>query len=266
MPELPDVELFRRRLSATSLRRRVVSVRGGDRRLVAPLAPKTFAGRLNGRRFVSARRHGKYLFVRLDKGGWLALHFGMTGDLRYVRRGVAPPAFARLLFEFADGSRLVFADKRRLGRLRIVADTDAFIAAQGLGPDALSGKADLRVFKAALKTRKCGVKSALMDQGAIAGVGNIYSDEILFQAGIKPKRSARTLKDKEIARVFRQMKRVLRTAIARHAGSEQLLERLPPSFLLRHRVKGGKCPRCRRPFRTLKLAGRTGYYCGHCQS
>lgn len=266
MPELPDVEMFRRLLTSTSLRRKIARVSGADRRLVAPVSPRTFAAKLAGQRFVSARRHGKYLFARLDKGGWLALHFGMTGSLDYVRRRAEVPRFSRIKFEFTDGSRLVFADKRRLGHLRVIEDPGAFIASQKLGPDALARGLRVAAFRSAIAGRKCNVKSALMDQTAIAGVGNIYADEILYQARINPRRTAAALDDEEIARLFRQMRRVFKAAIARRAGSERFLERLPASYLLPHRVKGGRCPRCGKALRTMKVGGRTGYYCARCQS
>lgn len=109
------------------------------------------------------------------------------------------------------------------------------------------------------------MKSVLIDQTAIAGIGNIYSDEILFQAGIHPQARADRLDPDASERLFRQVKRVLETAVECSAGGELAPNTLPGSFLLRQRRKGGRCPRCSGEIRTIKFSGRTAYYCPHCQ-
>lgn len=265
MPELPDVEVFRHVLAAHALRKRIAHVAVRDRRSVAPISPRKLETTLRGRRFVSTKRHGKHLLVRLDQGGWLTMHFGMTGQLVYVSGDKKPPRFARVVFEIGRGC-LVFADPRKLGRVGLADDANAFIAEHDLGPDAMAKGFNLAAFKAALKGRRTSIKAALMDQAAMAGIGNIYSDEILFQARINPRRATVRLNDRELARLFHQMKRVLATATARHAGSEDFFERLPRGYLLPHRRKGGECPRCGGAVRVLKMGGRTAYYCPRCQS
>jgi formamidopyrimidine-DNA glycosylase len=109
------------------------------------------------------------------------------------------------------------------------------------------------------------VKSVLMDQALIAGIGNIYADEILFQARLHPKAPVTSLGERERALLFEQIKAVLTTAIDCGAGAEQLLERLPDDYLLPQREKDGKCPRCGAKIATLKAAGRTAYFCPRCQ-
>jgi formamidopyrimidine-DNA glycosylase len=109
------------------------------------------------------------------------------------------------------------------------------------------------------------IKAALMNQSRLAGIGNVFSDEILFQARLHPMTPVGKLDDKDIARLYRTMRRVLKVAIDKGAGAEDLPERLPKSFLLRQRQAGAKCPRCGGEIRTMKANGRTAYYCPRCQ-
>ena len=152
-----------------------------------------------------------------------------------------------------------------LGRVGLTGDADAFILAEELGPYALDPAFDLETFTRAIHGRRRDTKSVLMDQALIAGIGNIYADEILFQARLHPKTPAASLDEGQRAELFRQIKAVLGTAIERGAGAEQLLERLPDHYLLPHRDKVGKCPRCGTSIATLKSGGRTSYFCPRCQ-
>jgi len=116
-----------------------------------------------------------------------------------------------------------------------------------------------------MKARKGHLKSVLMNQTLLAGIGNIYSDEILFQAHLHPKTLVQHLSDKELLALYRTMHRVLKVAVERGAGSEALLDRIPATYLLLHRKEGESCPRCGAAIKTLKLASRTAYYCPRCQ-
>jgi formamidopyrimidine-DNA glycosylase len=152
-----------------------------------------------------------------------------------------------------------------IGRVGWVEDAADFIAAERLGPDALDRRFDLDAFKSAVSCTKRDVKSVLMDQEIMAGVGNIYSDEILFQARIDPAEPIEKLAPSELKRLFLETRKVLNTAIARGAGSEQFTERMPKGSLLPERKKGGHCPRCRSPLKVFKVGGRTAYCCPGCQ-
>jgi formamidopyrimidine-DNA glycosylase len=266
VPELPDVELFKRQLDSTSLHQTIASVTVNDRRILADISPIQLTARLKGNEFQSSRRHGKHLLVALDEGGWLTMHFGMTGRLQHFHDMADDPPFDRVRFDFDNGWHLAYVNVRMLGRVGLAEDADGFIASQALGPDALDRRFDLEAFKAALEGRRRDVKSALMDQSIMAGVGNIYSDEILFQAGIHPKTRVSDLEAQRLEELFRQTKAVLRTAIARRAGSEQFLDRLPSDYLLPHRERGGRCSRCGGEIQTLRALGRTAYFCARCQS
>ena len=266
MPELPDVELFKHYLDETCKGRVIRHVAINDRKMLAGVSPETFTARLEGARILSSRRYGKHLLVRLVPAGWLTMHFGLNGALRHLDGPETEPPYTRIRLDFADGHHLAYINPRRLGAIGLVDDADSFIAAEELGPDALDPSFDFAAFEQALSGRTRDIKSVLMDQTAIAGIGNIYSDEILFQAGIHPKARADQLDADARKRLFRQVKSVLETAVERGAGAELAPGALPGSFLLPQRKKGGQCPRCGGEILTIKFSGRTAYYCPHCQN
>jgi len=250
MPELPDVERFKRLLSANALRKTIERVEVSDARILGKLSARTFASRLRGAKLVAALRHGKHLMARIDRGGWLTLHFGLTGALCFVRSRAEAPPFTRVRLDFAGGGSLAYTNKRMIGRVGLAADAADFIVQERLGPDALDPLFDFAAFRAAVREVKRDVKSVLMDQAVIAGIGNIYSDEILYQARINPAERIERLAPGELKRLFRTMRAVL--------GKEG-------GLLLPQRRKGGRCPRCGAPLRAFKLGGRTSYCCRRCQ-
>jgi formamidopyrimidine-DNA glycosylase len=234
-----------------------------DARILGDLAEKALVARLEGDQLQSSRRHGKHLLVRLARDGWLTMHFGMTGSLEYVKPADADVPYDRIRLDFGDGS-LAYVNRRMLGRVGLADDADAFIAAEGLGPDALDPTFDLEKLSAALDGRR-EVKAVLMDQTLVAGIGNLYADEILFQVRLHPKAPGRKLGEAKRRTLFEKIREVLQTAIDCRAGAEQFLEHLPKSYLLPQRHEGGICPRCSSKLATLKAAGRTSYYCPRCQ-
>ena len=265
MPELPDVEGFKRVLTRNALRKTIERVVVSDARILGKLPARAFASRLQGAKLAAARRHGKHLMAKLDRGGWLTLHFGMSGALRFLRSCDEEPPFTRVRLDFANDGCLAYTNKRMIGHVGLVEDAAGFITDEKLGPDALDRRVDFDAFKSAVAGIKRDVKSILMDQGIIAGIGNIYSDEILFQARINPAEQMGDLTPGQIKRLFLEMREVLETAIAHGAGAEQFIERLPSGFLIPERKKGGRCPRCRSLLKVLKIGGRTAYCCPRCQ-
>jgi formamidopyrimidine-DNA glycosylase len=265
MPELPDVELFKRHFDETSRDRTVARVEVLEARVLEGLAPAAFAARLQGRRLGAGRRHGKHLLIALDDGTWLALHFGMTGRLQYFAEPQDDPPYDRVRFDFADGGHLAYVNVRLLGRVRLVADAEAFLAGIPVGPDALDPGFDLAAFEAMLAGRRGGLKAVLMDQSLVAGIGNIYADEILFDARLHPGLKPAALDAAARRRLFHSMKQVLETTIACGAGSESLFERLPAGYLLPHRRLDGACPRCGGGLDRIAIGGRRGYFCPRCQ-
>jgi formamidopyrimidine-DNA glycosylase len=265
MPELPDVEGFKRVLAGNALRKTIDRVEVSDARILGKLSARTLASRLQGAKLLAARRHGKHLMAGIDRGGWLTLHFGLTGALHFVRRPAEAPPFTRVRLDFAGDGSLAYSNARMIGRVGLVEDAADFVAEEKLGPDALDRRFDFAAFQSAVRGLKRDVKSVLMDQEIVAGIGNIYSDEILFRARINPAERMDRLQPSRLKRLFLQMRKALETAIAHGAGSEQFLERMPKGSLLPERHKGGRCPRCRSPLKVFKLGGRTAYCCPRCQ-
>jgi formamidopyrimidine-DNA glycosylase len=266
MPELPDVEGFKRVLTRSALRKTIDRVIVSDARILGKLPAGTLAARLQGTKLLAARRHGKHLMASIDRGGWLTLHFGLTGALHFVRELEQEPPFTRVRLDFADDGCLAYTNKRMIGRVGLVENAADFIADEKLGPDALDRRFDFHAFKTAVDRIKRDVKSVLMDQQIVAGIGNIYSDEILFRARIDPALRMDKLAASQLKRLFLEMRKVLETAIACGAGSEQFIERMPSGALLPERRKGGHCPRCGSPLKVFKVGGRTAYCCPHCQN
>lgn len=265
MPELPDVEGFRRVLTKGALRKTIGQVVVSDVRILGKLPVQTLISRLQGARLVEVQRHGKHLLANLDRGGWLTLHFGMSGALQFVNKPAAAPPFTRVRLDLVDGGSLAYTNKRMIGRVGLVEDAADFVADEHLGPDALDRRFDFAAFRTAVLGLRRDVKSVLMDQQIVAGIGNIYSDEILFQARIDPAARIDKLSPSEVERLFLEMRQVLETAIACGAGSEQFVDRMPKGSLLPERKKEGHCPRCRSPLKILKIGGRTSYCCPECQ-
>lgn len=263
MPELPDVENYRRYLDAKALHKKIDHVEVGNTKILRGVSRKKLASALEGRKLEKSRRHGKQLFARLDNGEWLTLHFGMTGYLAYFEDMDDEPRHDRLRVDFSNRHHLAFANQRMFGGAGLTPDPDRFIERKKLGPDALD--IDRKAFRELLNGRGGQIKSALMDQQLIAGIGNVYSDEILFHARLHPKTAAGKLQAKQVDSLYRAMRRVLETAIDRGAGTEEVTRRVPKSWLLPHRKDGARCPRCAGKVATMKAAGRTAYYCPSCQ-
>lgn len=262
MPELPDVETFRRDFEATSLHRTINRVETLAGEILQDITSAELDRQLAGKRFEDGRRHGKYLFGHVQGDGCVVFHFGMTGYLQPVEKNSEIPMHARVLFHFEDGGSLAYISVRKLGYVSFTPDMESFIRQRGLGPDAIADSFDFPAFKSALKGKSSAIKSALMDQDRISGIGNDYSDEILFQAGIHPKRPADGLNEDQLNKLFSAMKKVLTAAI--EAGADP--SRMPGSFLLPHRKNGEPCPGCGGTIRTIKISGRTAYYCPRCQT
>ena len=266
MPELPDVEIFKRYLDANALHQAIGRVAVEDARILGDLAPDRLAEALTGARLDGSRRHGKHLLVHLSEGrGWLTLHFGMTGGLAYFTDMAADPPYDRVRLDFANGRHLAYTNRRMLGRVGLADDAESFLRDEGLGPDALDPALDLAAFRDRLGRGRRPVKAALMDQAALAGIGNLYADEILFQARLHPALPVKDLNRAQIESLFANTRDVLATAVACGAGAEQFLDKLPKGYLLPQRRKGGRCPRCGEALAVLKTSGRSGYFCPACQ-
>ena len=256
MPELPEVETYRRYFAKHALGQKIERVHVRDERILNDIRAETFVRKLRGRAFSEARRHGKHLFANAGTT-WLHLHFGMTGDLAYYGEGDDEPRFSKIVFAFENGGRLAFEDMRLFGLADLVDSPDRFIEAKRLGADPLDPSFTFRRFVKLLEGRKGAIKSLLMTQEILAGMGNLYADETLYQTGIHPRRTIDKLRERETKAVFTTMRRILRDTIARHGRGAAL----PGRYLIHHREEGERCPRCGGTIKRTVVFGRTTYYC-----
>lgn len=258
MPELPEVEAYRRFFAEHATGRTVRAVDVLDPDIVRNAAPEAVGRLLTDHRFEEPGRHGKWL-VCPAAGPTLLFHFGMTGDL--VWSGDEPDRHRhdRLVLVFDEGE-LRYRNMRRLGGVWLARDHDELKVVLGsLGPDALAVEQD--EFLGSLSRRRGGVKALLMNQRLVAGIGNLVADEILWQARIHPRRRVEDLDANDRARLFRTMRRVLGAAVE---DFDYLETRR--GWLSRVRGRpGGRCPRCRSELSRIVVAGRTTYFCPSCQ-
>jgi formamidopyrimidine-DNA glycosylase len=243
MPELPEAERARLAIERV-LDREIVAVDDTDTYVCRPHAPGEIAAGLMGRRLVAAHRRGKFLWADTeDDGPELGLHLGMAG--RIVIDEPPHERWDRFSLEFADGSRLALRDRRRLGRALLAPDFSH------VGPDAAEvGRA---AFRSRVGRGTAPIKARLLDQGVIAGVGNLLADETLWQARISPRRPAGELSDEELDRLRRALRAATRSAIRKggvHTGA-----------FISHRVRGGACPRCGATLERATVGGRTTFWC-----
>ena len=269
MPELPEVETIARGLAPEIEGRAVTGVVVRERRLRAPLAPD-FADRLTGRTMGRMGRTGKYLVTPLDDGHVWLVHLGMTG--RLTLRGAHRLALLHDHVEIRldDQRVLVYHDPRRFGRLDVLATTELRDVV-GPGVDALDPVLTGGWLFGRARGRRTSVKALLMDQREIAGLGNIYVNELLFRAGLRPRRRVARLSRAECERVIGAMSAVLDEAIARGGSSisdyRDGFDRAG-SFQNEHAVydrAGAACRRCAARIRGIVIVGRSSFYCPTCQ-
>lgn len=259
MPELPENEAQRRMLEEECLHRTIEAIELGDDVSYITLPGDNEHARLVGRQFTETRRHGKNIFAGSKTGPWMAVHLGMTGKLVAFDAPEDPPNKTKLIIRFEGDRRLAFRCPRKLGKIRIIDDPDTFIAEQDLGPDALSISSD--TFVERIGKSRSPIKAALLDQGKLAGIGNLWSDETLFQAGVHPERQANDLGDDCLVAIHSTMREVLDGVIATGAT----YRKLPDDWLIRHRKKGADCRRCDGTIEAKTVGGRTAYFCNRHQ-
>ena len=269
MPELPEVETTRRGLMPRVVGRTIRDVVIRERRLRWPV-PRGLAARLRGSRVVAIGRRGKYLLFDCGSGSLVA-HLGMTGTLTVVPAGSAPRAHDHVDIVLDSGEAVRFNDPRRFGCLLWQAPGQTHPLLQGLGPEPLSDAFDGDYLFAMSRGRRAPVKTFLMDQAVVVGVGNIYAAESLFRAGISPLRAAGKVSRERYAALADAVKAILAYAITR--GGTTLRDFLSPDGapgyfeqeLLAYGRGGAPCPRCGRPMRQALVGQRASVWCGRCQ-
>jgi formamidopyrimidine-DNA glycosylase len=290
MPELPEVEVTRQRIAPLLVGRRIAQVRTTADSYFFLTPPRALRARLVGREVRALARRGKYLLADLEDGQRLLLHLGMTGQLfgsnacsvrllsASARSALAPdqqPGFrpdghTHLQLHFADGgASVLFRDVRKFGKVRLLEPGQSDARLERLGVDALAASAEQ--LYAATRRRSVAIKNLLLQQSVIAGVGNIYADEGLFAAGIRPARAARRLSRADCARLIAGLQQVLRRSI--ETGGSSISDFISPdggdgAYQDERRVyarAGEPCPRCATPIRRSVLRHRSTHFCPRCQ-
>ena len=290
MPELPEVEVTRRKLSPVLVGRTITSVETTRKSYFFITPPQQLKQRLLERRVQALDRVGKYLLARLDDESTLLLHLGMTGQLfaagalsprlllakgrraltPEVARTFSPDAHTHLILGFREAGPLIyFRDVRKFGKVEWAAPGSEFTRVKKLGPDALAATG-LQLFEAA-QARSTPVKTLLLDQGVLAGVGNIYADEALFLAKVRVDRRANRVTRAECDAIMRAAQKVMRRSIV--TGGSSISDYVQPDgtdggYQNERRVyarTGEPCKTCRTPIERLVIAQRSSHFCPRCQ-
>jgi len=270
MPELPEVETIKNELTPYIVGRTVTGVTLCWEGIVREPPVEEFCSRLIGQKISGLSRRGKYLIFNLSSGELLILHLRMTGSLLLSPNSDDPARFIRAIIHLDEGCQLYFRDPRKFGVMWLAKDTSDLEAK--LGPEPLQEGFIPQVLLERLKKRKAPIKASLLDQDLIAGIGNMYADEILFSAGIYPMRSGDGLTPAEIKRLHCAIQEVLWAAIDNKGASVENYYRPGGElgtahfqFRVAHKLGGDNCPVCKTPIERMVVRNRGTYFCPKCQ-
>jgi formamidopyrimidine-DNA glycosylase len=277
VPELPEVETIRRDIEKEFVNHRIKQVLvTGTRSVRRHERLEEFVSRTEGRKLVGTRRRGKYLLLKLDSGDVVVAHLGMSGQLLRANPKDPPVKHTHVVFVFTAAPQLRFVDPRTFGELFVTASErieEEVPELAHLGFDPIEDQMAWTRFGDLLASRKTKLKPLLTDQRFVAGIGNIYADEILFSAGLRHDRGSDTLTPQEVRRLYRALIETLQEAI-KHRGSSLSDEQYRDIFgevgeyQRLHNVydrEGAACPRCRSVIVRIKTNGRSSFYCARCQ-
>lgn len=274
MPELPEVETVLRTLKPKVLSRKINRVTVFNEKTIKKPDAATFTRCLEGQQITDINRHGKYLLFELSFSMVLVVHLRMTGRLIYKDSSVSPDRYTCIIFHLDEGKEIHFQDVRKFGTMYLIRcdELDSFPPLGILGPDALDPQLTSDLFIKRLERRNGQVKGVLLNQSFIAGIGNIYANEILWTAGIHPERRVDSLRSWEKERLYHAVREVLSTAVKLRGtslrdyvdgdgnrGEYQHHRRV-------HGREGEPCPLCGHPIIRIKQGGRSSYYCKICQN
>ncbi len=252
MPELPEVNTFKKYFEGTSLHQQILDVSISDGKIIRNIDEDEFVNNLVGRSFSSSYRRGKYLFGQLDNNAHVLFHFGMTGDFKYYSEEEDRPKYERFHFLFDGGSKLGFDCLRKFARIEFIPNLEEYIENIGLGLDALEiSETD---FLQRMEGRKTTIKGFLLNQKLVAGVGNLYADEICYQTKVHPGSRVNAIPKKRRKEIFKAMQSILTFAIERAAHYKDY----PDDWFWEWRVKGGTSEKGE--ILVEKIAGRTTYW------
>jgi formamidopyrimidine-DNA glycosylase len=276
VPELPEVETIRAALERVLAGKGLVRVRIADPRLTRPEPPEAIAAALEGDRVTAVRRRGKYVVIELESLRHLLVHLRMTGSFLHGRNGsLEEDQYQRAVVTLDDGSDVGYRDVRRFGTWLLLesGELDGYLASR-LGLEPLDREFTPRRLRAALDGRRAPIKAALLDQRIVAGIGNIYADEALWEARVHPLRPAGELAGEDVARLHRAIRKVLAHAIDRGGATLDDRNYRDPSgregsmqdeFRVYGR-EGKPCPRCRAAIAKKRIGGRGTCFCPRCQA
>ena len=279
--ELPEVEVMRRDLERDVVGKKIkdAEVKGSKNAMRAIRRHKTrkeFTSRLAGRKVTKVERRGKYLMMTLDSGDVLVVHFGMSGQFQRGTGRVVLPPHTHVVVTFQQGGDLRFLDPRTFGELFVAAPDELgkIKELQHLAIDPLDQVFTWPTFQYLLAERAAKMKQLLMDQKFISGLGNIYSDEVLFGAGLRFDRLSDTLTSQEVRRLYRAIQEILQDAIKLRGTTlddDAYVDLFGKPGEYQHELKvygraGLPCRRCRTPIQTVRISQRTSFFCPQCQS
>ena len=269
MPELPEVETFVRALRRPLVGRTIVGMRNAWSRHIVLPSPDELAARIAGRRIEAIDRRGKYLVFTLSDDETLVIHLKMTGHLSVVPGDTPPDPYAHTVFPLDDGRELRFRDPRKFGRVYLLRDPSGVLGP--LGPEPLADDFSAEELAARLAGRRRVLKPLLLDQTFIAGIGNIYADEALFDAQLLPTRRSDTLTTEEIGALHAAIRKVLALGIDREGASISTYVKPDgqkgdmQNAVAVFRRTGQSCYACGGPIERIVLGGRSTHFCPNCQ-
>lgn len=273
MPEMPEVEIIRRGLEKNIVSQKIVSVEVLLGRMIKWPGEEDFRALLTGASVKEVGRRGKYLLLHLTNDCMLVVHLRMTGRLCYTAAGETPDAYARINFHLESGDMLVYADTRTLGTLYMLKAGEEWRISGlvNMGPEPLSPEFTPEYLNGVLKKQRGKIKSFLLNQKYIGGLGNIYADECLFLAGILPTRSGISLDDAEIKRLYECINKVIAdgirdggTTFRDYRNSEGGKGSHQENLFVYGRDKE-KCRSCGNEILKIEVGGRGTHYCPNCQ-
>jgi formamidopyrimidine-DNA glycosylase len=270
MPELPEVETIVRGLKRTVLGKKIKAIKIVPSRVLQN-NPGYLKQNLTGLKIMSVKRRGKNIILQLSGGNLILIHLGMTGNLIYLKRPAPLKKHDHLNMEFSDKSQLRYNDPRKFGKFKLVKSTriENIGDLKSLGPEPL--EITENDFIRLVQTRKGRIKSTLLNQKFIAGIGNIYADEVLFEAKIHPEEKPCNISPNRLKKLHQAIQKILKKAIKSGGSSIDNyldIEGRQGLFQLQHKVygkKGRPCLRCGTKIKRIVVSQRSSYFCPECQ-
>jgi formamidopyrimidine-DNA glycosylase len=260
MPELPEVAVNQKYFSKHCLHQKIEKIEVFHHDILQNTSEAELNKKLQGKEFISCKHYGKYLFAIADDTVGLAIHFGMTGKINYAVKPEKKAVSTHLIITFVNHHSLMYSDQRRLGKISLVGSLEDLITKRKLGPDAT--QVTREEFLKGLSKRKGKIKSVLLDQSFVAGIGNVYADEILFQARIHPESAIKNIKEEQLTTLYKSATMVMKKMVTLNAKRSELPEE---TYLIPHRQEDGICPRDHGKIEMVTVGGRSTYFCGVCQ-